>query len=90
MDEIELGKAIGRIEQKLDDALAAQDAATARHDDCARTVKVRLDALESAARPTTVRQAWAWVQYAVTLAAGTILTTLAVLKAATELTTLGR
>ena len=85
MDEIELGKAIGRIEQKLDDALTAQNAATARHVECERTVKLRIAALEEAARPTTVRQAWSWAQYIVTVAAGAILTTLAVLEAAAKI-----
>jgi hypothetical protein len=54
MDELELGKALGRIEGKLDDALR-------QHIDCRSDVTRRLTALEQAARPLTAADLWSLV-----------------------------
>ena len=53
MDELELGKVLGRIESKLDDALL-------KHTDCRAEITKRLMCLEQRQLPTTVRDVWGW------------------------------
>lgn len=53
MDELELGKALGRIESKLDDALR-------KHTSCRAEITQRLVVLERRQQPTTLGDAWAW------------------------------
>jgi hypothetical protein len=53
MDELELGKVLGRIESKLDDALL-------KHTSCRAEITSRLMVLEQRQQPTTVRDVWGW------------------------------
>lgn len=76
MDELELGRALARLEEKLDRVL--DDAAVARlaHRECQAEVMGRLRALEDAHRPWTVADAWGATWRvgagAAALAAGTV------------------
>ena len=85
----EHGAALERIETRLGEIPGLcydhRSKCVAEREQIESRLTSRVGTLEQAAAPTTVRQAWAWVQYCATVGAGSLLTGYALVEAARKL-----